>query len=193
MPRVKAELQEVQPERACRIADNPNYKRFRDTDYYVGLMGDIWHVYKHKDHRLNPYFKQIARCNRYMISYTYYTDTGIRRRTHKPVQNIVWETYRGKIPKGYTLFHINGMKTDCSLNNLKLVTLSEYGTYWAKRTTRTRYVLDMETNKVYIGIAAAAKATYYKRQAVHDHCAGHRKNPRFKYLEQRPYAKKVEA
>lgn len=41
------------------------------------------------------------------------------------VHRLVWETYNGEIPEGMWINHINGVKTDNSLDNLELVTPKE--------------------------------------------------------------------
>lgn len=59
------------------------------------------------------------------------TDNGLgylRVRTklgHKMVHRIIWETFNGDIPDGYEIDHINTIKTDNRLYNLRLVTPKE--------------------------------------------------------------------
>lgn len=41
------------------------------------------------------------------------------------VNKLVWETFVGDVPDGYELDHINTIRTDNSVDNLKLVTHKE--------------------------------------------------------------------
>ena len=43
----------------------------------------------------------------------------------KMVHRIIWETFNGEIPDGYEIDHINTIKTDNRLDNLRLVTPKE--------------------------------------------------------------------
>lgn len=47
------------------------------------------------------------------------------------VHRLIWETFNGEIPEGYEINHISEDKTDCSLNNMNLLTHCQninYGT-----------------------------------------------------------------
>ena len=183
------ELEDPRPEKGIRISDNPNYRRFRDTDYYIGRMGDIWRMRKKKDVKINPYFKESGRIIRYCITYT----RSDKKRTWKPVKNFVWEAFKGEIPNGYVVYNKNGMKTDNALTNLAIMPLEEYGRHYGPRTARTRYVLDTQTGKIYLGLRAAGEATGYTRQGVLEIVKGEAvKSGRFKYLKKRPYEKNKE-
>lgn len=41
------------------------------------------------------------------------------------LHRVIWETFNGEIPDGYELDHINAIKTDNRLDNLRLVTHKE--------------------------------------------------------------------
>ncbi len=43
----------------------------------------------------------------------------------------VWEYYKGKIPEGYDLHHINKDKTDNRIKNLEIYTKSEHASKFA--------------------------------------------------------------
>ena len=40
------------------------------------------------------------------------------------IHNAVWETFRGRIPEGYKVSHIDGNKRNNRLDNLKLVLIN---------------------------------------------------------------------
>lgn len=41
------------------------------------------------------------------------------------VCNLVWESFKGKIPEGFVVAHIDGDKSNNNLENLKLVSIKE--------------------------------------------------------------------
>lgn len=41
------------------------------------------------------------------------------------IHRVVYETFKGEIPKGYQINHINGIKTDNRIENLEVCTRSE--------------------------------------------------------------------
>ena len=51
------------------------------------------------------------------------------------VHRLVWETFNGPIPEGYEINHINEDKTDCSLDNLNLLTHCQ-NCSWGTRSQR---------------------------------------------------------
>jgi hypothetical protein len=44
----------------------------------------------------------------------------------KKYHHYLWEKENGKIPEGYCLHHINGVRTDNDLDNLQLITIKEH-------------------------------------------------------------------
>jgi hypothetical protein len=41
------------------------------------------------------------------------------------IHTVVWMAFKGSIPKGYEVDHINNNRKDCNLNNLQLLTKSQ--------------------------------------------------------------------
>jgi hypothetical protein len=48
------------------------------------------------------------------------------------VHRLVWEYFNGPIPKGLTVNHINGIKTDNRLENLEVVTQAENNLHYQR-------------------------------------------------------------
>jgi len=59
--------------------------------------------------------------------YMYSSNTDLRPKVNgKLIQDIVWEHYYGKLPKGYVKHHIDGNKFNNSINNLAMMTRAEH-------------------------------------------------------------------
>lgn len=52
----------------------------------------------------------------------YYLNSTIRKRMHR----YVWEYYNGEIPKGYQIHHIDHDKSNNSIENLKIISISKH-------------------------------------------------------------------
>lgn len=174
-----------------RVADDTNFRRWKDTNYFVSRFGEVYRAYTHHDRPLKPmrhrYGAKIKDGTR--PSYVFRVQLSIKGKpVDKAIHSMVWEAFNGELPEGYGIIHINGMKSDCSLSNLKAMTKKDVSLYFAGKTKRTRYVIDRQTNRVYIGCAAAAKALKKSQSAVNAACRGEVKsNTRLRYLKKRPY------
>ncbi|HUF02831.1 MAG TPA: HNH endonuclease signature motif containing protein [Aridibacter sp.] len=73
------------------------------------------------------------------------------RNRWKYKHRLVWEEKKGKIPKGHALVFRNGDKTDCSIENLELLTRAEL----MRRNTIHRYPEDIR--KTYRAIAVLTR------------------------------------
>lgn len=88
---------------------NEKYDRYVDDDLV------IYHYDKNKD--------KLVQCKPFINNKGYLiisTKLGLRL-THR----IIWETFVSEIPEGYQIDHINTLKTDNRLENLRLVTPKE--------------------------------------------------------------------
>ena len=93
---------------------NEKYDRYVDDDLV------IYRYDKNKDKlvQVKPYKSKGG----YMcISCT------LKTNYHKPIylHRFLWETFMGEIPQGYQIDHINTIRTDNRLENLRLVTCKE--------------------------------------------------------------------
>ena len=86
-------------------------------DRYVSKLGNVY--------RYDKLTKVYVICNHHL-------NNGYKRITvHKPtkknirVHRLVWETFCGPIPDGYVIDHINTVRTDNRLENLRCVTVKE--------------------------------------------------------------------
>lgn len=84
-----------------------------DKVYYADKDGSIYR----NETKLNPanngigYYQIKLRCN--------------KKRFNRYVHRIIWETFKGPIPEGYEVNHIDHDKSNNSLINLELVSHSE--------------------------------------------------------------------
>lgn len=88
---------------------NEKYKRFIDDDYIIYRMN--------KEGKLVQVKPSINNCGYPFFCY------GIRKIIC--VHRFVWETLKGQVPKGYEIDHINTIKTDNRVENLRCVTHTE--------------------------------------------------------------------
>lgn len=90
---------------------NSKYDIYVDDDFV------IYRYDKNKD--------KLVQCNQHITSKGY-----MQMRTkisQNYVHRIIWETFYGEIPNGYQIDHINTVRTDNRLENLRLVTCKENG------------------------------------------------------------------
>lgn len=96
------------------------------------------------------------------------------------VHRLIWEAVHGTIPKGFEIDHINGVKSDNRISNLRLVTHAQNmqnrkrahknnvsskvkGVYFCKQTKKWRAMISVSGKKMHIGrfgSLMAAKIAY---------------------------------
>lgn len=84
-----------------------------NTGYYIDEQGNVYKF----SHKMSSYNNGIG----------YYQIKLLSNKTRKTfyVHRLVWETFKGKIPKGYEINHKDHNKANNDLSNLELVTHSE--------------------------------------------------------------------
>lgn len=161
-----------------RVVDNPNFKRYKETDIYVSKLGEIYKVTPEKDIK-----KSVVRRK----------ETGMCRvwvgKRYLSFPKIVWETFKGDIPNGYVIDHKNKMKLDNRLTNLECISEKELHKRYCGKTSQMRYVYNCKTGETYKGVMEACKKVGYSKRQVIKICNGQTTNPfiQLKYLDERPY------
>lgn len=96
------------------------------------------------------------------------------------LHSLVMRAFRGETPEGMRILHINGIKTDCKLSNLRFAPIKEAASHGG-RTARKRCVLKVGRNgeimDVYRTSGEAGAANNICYHAVIERCNGHLKNP----------------
>lgn len=88
--------------------------------YWVSTAGAVKHVYPSgKERILKTYVKKPKKGSRYMLVKP--------KKTPYKISHLVYTTFKGEIPKGCNIVHINGDYTDNSINNLKAISPRETG------------------------------------------------------------------
>ena len=104
------------------------------------------------------------------------------------VHRVVWVIHRGEIPSGMTIDHINGLRTDNRIENLRVVSITDnnrnaklqhlnrsglHGVYLLKKSSTYRATIGVGGNSLYLGQfksfldAAAARKSAELRQGFH--------------------------
>ncbi len=143
--------------------DVPGY----NGKYQANFDGQVRRVYKAKTKIISQYFKS----NKTLVVKLIYDEV--------KVAQVIWNTFKGEIPKGYNVVHINGIKTDNCINNLKLISKHELGVKYGGNSRRKGVIkLDRYGNEVdyYRSARQAGIQNYTSYQTIADYCYGKQKN-----------------
>lgn len=152
-----------------KISEPEQWRRYKDTDYFVSDQGRVKHVYKNGNEYEVGFFDN----NDWHKNHQQVVKI---KNKHINVSKMVWTTFRGEIPKGKVLTHINGLKRDNSLYNLRPTTLKELGKkHGYKAGAQKCYCKDNKT--IYPSAREAAKRLPISRQTVTDICNGKSRRP----------------
>lgn len=133
--------------------DIPEYEGYYQASNY-GRIKSICRVCVYKDNRvsikkgklLKPFIDYDGYC-RVVLS-----KNGIQKSWI--VSRLIYYTFKGKIPEGMQINHINEIKTDNRIENLNLMTAKQnvnWGTAIERRSEKQRkYVIQMSLNGVFI-------------------------------------------
>lgn len=153
---------------------------FRDIPGYNGKYqasfgGTIRRVYKSgKTRNLSQYLKSSHK----QVRFVKLTDPSGRSKDIIAA-HVVYEAFKGKLPKGAIIYHKNGLQGDNCLANLERVSREYLGTIAEASANRKQVVkIDPDGNIVdaYRSARAAARANYMSYQTVIDRCNGTRKS-----------------
>lgn len=94
--------------------DNIELKQFRNSPYYVSNDGRVFNLSKNIELHQEKSGKYYRVCCQYNLN-----------GKHFLVHRMVWEAFKGEIPKGYDIDHLDGNPKNNSLENLEMVTHQE--------------------------------------------------------------------
>lgn len=133
-----------------------NCKQITDI-YWVSKLGYVVSTYG-QPHKLKPYRHGSVWVVK--LSYPDGTEEAIN------VGRLVYRTFKGEIPKDYYIDHINGMKGDNALHNLRLVHRYDVLRKVAGKSKLSPRIKDNKTGIVYDSIAAFARANHWDRSHI---------------------------
>lgn len=89
------------------------------------------------------------------------------------VARVVWETFNGPIPKGMSIYHIDGMFTNNNLFNLGMMSKKDLGMKTGQKG-RAKIVMKVDTDgecvEIYKSAREAARKNFMSYQTVLDRC-----------------------
>lgn len=91
---------------------------------------------------------------------------------HIRIHRLVWEAFNGKIPEGMEIDHINTIRSDCRLSNLRCVTHKENCN---NQTTKMNRYIMIETTDFRENVAKAAKERSQDQEWQKKHAEGIKK------------------
>ena len=97
-------------------------------DYFISNLGNIYSTRvsprsnpKGSLYKLTPWQNHPSG----YINIGMYNEPGVKNKTYRRLHRLVWEAFKGEIPKGYVIDHKNADKKDNRLDNLQLLTHQE--------------------------------------------------------------------
>lgn len=144
-----------------------------DGKYEASFYGQIRRIYVNaKPKLMTPYEKKSARKgSRYLV--VKLTKDGKSKEIK--VSKIVYETFVGPVPKGYSLVHKDASFTCNALNNLIILTKEELGErtgYQSKQKPVLKCTKDLVPIDVYRSAREAARKNFMSYQTIIDRCNG---------------------
>lgn len=138
--------------------DEPERWKQYDDKYWVSDLGRVKHVYKNSEHYLTPKRRDnMCRSLRVKMNNKYVT-----------LRRLIWETFVGKIPDGYSVINKNGCYTMNELYNLELKPMSQC--IQAKAKSVGKRVINIDTGRVYASTRDAGRKLKISHTTVQDYC-----------------------
>jgi len=117
-----------------QLKDYPNY--------YINAYGDLFSTYTGTPKRLSKLV-----INQMMGYQAYYLKKGSEKRKMRTVHRLVYETYKGEIPQGKVIDHIDSDVTNNHISNLRVVSQSEN----TKKRNYTQYRIAVKIQNIITG------------------------------------------
>lgn len=149
-----------------KIREPERWRQYKDTDFYVSDQGRVKRIIKGKEYELGFFAKHESK----------QTNTVKINNKNIPIKNLVYELFKGEIPKGYYVVHKNGMLRDDSIYNLEAVTVQKHGSRVGKYGNAQK-VADLDRRIIYRSASEAGRRLNISRQSICHICRGMTKNP----------------
>ena len=97
-------------------------------DYFISNLGNIYSTRVSPRSNPNGSLYKLTPWQNHPSGYInigMYNEPGIKNKTYRRLHRLVWEAFKGEIPKGYVIDHKNADKKDNRLDNLQLLTHQE--------------------------------------------------------------------
>lgn len=85
---------------------------------------------------------------------------------------LVWETFKGEVPDGYIVQHINGCQTMNDIYNLRLA--KKERRMETVNRSKTHKIINMDTGEIYRNAEEASKSLHLHPQVIRSYCRGDR-------------------
>lgn len=147
-----------------------------DGKYMANPEGQLCRLTKNGKKMITEGYMHIRRHRKYVaVKMTLNGHTAEHLLSH-----IIWETFRGPIPDGMGVVHIDRTMTNNKLSNLVLMTKEQAGNKYGKLCAN-RIVMkvapDGEVEEIYRSAREAARQNHMSYQTVLDRCNHKVKNP----------------
>lgn len=134
------------------VTKSPNYRQFKDSYIWLSKMGDVVKVV---DGVEKPaYISAVNGCVYFWVGKNKYS-----------VGRSVYETWVGEVGKGYKVIHINGVKMNNAVSNLKKVT-DKAAWEHAKKLRPLRGVENVKTKETFRNLSECAKHYGYTKDTL---------------------------
>lgn len=155
------------------IRPNNTRVNWRQTEYEYIMVSDtglLWHT------RLGRYVKPVVQANGTQILNIYRSQLKVA----KTIAKLVYETFKGRVPEGYIVYHKDNTKENNFIGNLGIMRKAEFQKMNSKMNCGRQVVVlnkDGEVMKRYPSMTEYAKKNYVGLQTLIDYRRGRTKNP----------------
>ena len=148
-----------------KLKEPERWKRYKDTDLYVSDQGRCKKIINGEEYEVGFYSKHESKR-------AYQVKVGNK---NESIKKLVYETFKGEIPKGYCVVHKHMLKDD-SIYNLEVVPREEHG-HRTGAFANSQKVVNLDKRVIYRSCSEAARKLHCSRSMIGYICRGQRKNP----------------